>query len=217
VPEPAVWRAARAGEPQPSVADLFRGGLRATTVKTILVCALSLSAWWAFMFWHPQHLRNLPELASWAPADRERLVATAFFLVIAVSIPGNFFAGWLARAIGYRRAIAVLTLGSFLSMVGAFAVPRGHESLVQLWFPLVGFFSGVFALYTMFLPPLFPTLLRTTGAGFSYNIGRIVAAFGTVFFGLFSRVGDFRLALLYTSVVVPVAAAVAWSLPDLAD
>ena len=67
------------------------------------------------------------------------------------------------------------------------------------------------------MPPLFPTLLRTTGAGFSYNIGRIVAAFGTVFFGLFSRVGDFRLALLYTSLVVPVAAAVAWSLPDLAD
>ncbi|PYQ19105.1 MAG: MFS transporter [Acidobacteria bacterium] len=217
VPEPAVWRAARAGEPRPSVADLFRGGLRATTVKTILVCSLSLSAWWAFMFWHPQHLRNLPELSSWLPADRERLVATAFFLVIAVSIAGNFFAGWLAREIGYRRAIAAMTLGSFLSMVGAFAVPRGHESLVQFWFPLVGFFSGVFGLYTMFLPPLFPTLLRTTGAGFSYNIGRIVAAFGTVFFGLFSRVGDFRLALLYTSVVVPVAAAVAWSLPDLAD
>src|SRR5437867_4068288 len=97
VPEPAVWRAARAGEPRPSVADLFRGGLRATTVKTILVCSLSLSAWWAFMFWHPQHLRNLPELSSWLPADRERLVATAFFLVIAVSIAGNFFAGWLAR------------------------------------------------------------------------------------------------------------------------
>jgi hypothetical protein len=49
----------------------------------------------------------------------------------------------------------------------------------------------------MYLPPLFPTLLRTTGAGFCYNIGRIAAALGTVFFGLFSKVGDYRLALLY--------------------
>ena len=44
----------------------------------------------------------------------------------------------------------------------------------------VGFFSGVFGLFTMYLPPLFPTLLRTTGAGFCYNIGRIAAAVGTV-------------------------------------
>ena len=49
----------------------------------------------------------------------------------------------------------------------------------------------------MYLPPLFPTLLRTTGAGFCYNIGRIAAAAGTVFFGLFCKVGDYRLALLY--------------------
>jgi hypothetical protein len=49
----------------------------------------------------------------------------------------------------------------------------------------------------MYLPPLFPTLLRTTGAGFCYNIGRLAAAGGTVFFGLFAQVGDCRLVLLY--------------------
>jgi MFS family permease len=216
VPEPAVWRVAREGERAPSVADLFRGDLRATTIKTILVCSLSLTTWWAFQFWYTQHLRNLPELAGWDRADRERLVATTFFIVISVSIVGNFFAGWLARALGYRRAIALLIIGSFLSTVGCFAVPRGHGELVHFWFPLVGFFSGVFGLFTMYLPPLFPTLLRTTGAGFSYNIGRVAAAFGTVFFGLFSNVGDFRLALLYTSLLLPMAAAVAWAMPDLA-
>ena len=48
----------------------------------------------------------------------------------------------------------------------------------------------------MYLPPLFPVLLRTTGAGFCYNIGRLAAAVGTVIFGLFSKVGDYRIALL---------------------
>jgi len=51
----------------------------------------------------------------------------------------------------------------------------------------------------MYLPPLFPTLLRTTGAGFCYNIGRIFAALGTVYFGLYSKVGDFRVTLLAAS------------------
>ena len=75
----------------------------------------------------------------------------------------------------------------------------------------------MFALFTMYRPPLFPTLLRTTGAGFCYNLGRIVAGLGTVFFGLFSRVGDYRLALLAAGSLYLPAAAVAWVLPDAPD
>jgi MFS family permease len=180
------------------VADLFRGEVRRTTFLTIVVCACSLSAWWAFMFWNQQHLRNLLVAAGWAEKAREQLVSQAFFLVIGVSVFGNFFAGWLARLFGYRRAIALMCLGFFLAMFGTYCVQRDHESLLR-WIPWVGFFSGVFGLFTMYLPPLFPTLLRTTGAGFCYNIGRIAAAFGTVFFGLFSQVGSFRLALLYAA------------------
>ena len=82
------------------------------------------------------------------------------------------------------------------------------------WLPFIGFFQGVFALFTMYLPPLFPTLLRTTGAGFSYNIGRIIAAFGTVFFGLLSNVGDYRSALFYASFLFLPAAVVALFLPE---
>jgi hypothetical protein len=69
----------------------------------------------------------------------------------------------------------------------------------------------------MYLPPLFPTLLRTTGAGFCYNIGRLAAAAGTIVFGLFSQVGDHRLALLYAAWLFLPAAAVAWLLPEPPD
>jgi predicted MFS family arabinose efflux permease len=218
VPEPHEWRAARARAAGrgPSVRELFRGEVLPTTLKTIAICAFSLSAWWAFQFWHPQHLRNLPELAAWERADRERLVTTAFFLVVGVSIAGNFAAGAFARLVGYRRAIALMCLCLGLAMIGTFAVPRGHVALAYLWLPLVGFFSGVFGLFTMYLPPLFPTLLRTTGAGFCYNIGRIAAAFGTVYFGLFAQVGSFRLALLYAGLLLLPAALLALFAPDLA-
>ena len=55
--------------------------------------------------------------------------------------------------------------------------------------------------------------LRTTGAGFCYNIGRIFAAFGTVFFGLFSTVGDYRKALFYAGFLFLPAAIIALFLP----
>ena len=53
------------------------------------------------------------------------------------------------------------------------------------------------------------------GAGFCYNIGRIAAAAGTVFFGTFSTAGDYRMALLYASFLFLPAAAFALMLPEL--
>jgi MFS family permease len=232
VPETAEWREAKKyagasaraasarriaapGAPgEPAVADLFRGAVRRTTLLTMVVCACSLTAWWAFLFWNPQHLWNLPELAAWTEAQRSQLVSRAFSLMIAVSMAGNFFGGALARWLGYRRAIILMFAGFFAAMAGAFLGTPHCRALAWGWFPAVGFFSGVFGLFTMYLPPLFPPLLRTTGAGFSYNVGRIAAACGTVFFGLFAHVGDFRAALLYASFLFVPAMLFALLLPE---
>lgn len=215
VPEPEEWHTAKrtARGDTPGVADLFRGKVLPLTIKTIIVCACSLTAWWAFMFWNQQHIRNHPDLAAWAPAAREKLVSTSFFVIIAVSSVGNFFAAQLAKWFGYRRGVALMCLGFFGAMFGYFVVPRGYQASI-VWGSAVGFFSGVFGLFTMYLPPLFPTLLRTTGAGFCYNIGRIAAAVGTVFFGLFSQVGDFRHTLFYASFLFLPATFVALALPE---
>jgi MFS family permease len=218
VPEPEEWQGAKreSAHAEPGFLELFRGSIRRTSILTLLVCSLSLTAHWAFLFWYVQQLRNLPELEAWSDSDKSQLVSKVVWLVIGVSIAGNFLAGWLAKRMGYRRSIALLCLAYFLSMFATYCVPRDHE---HLWYgyTAIGLCQGVFALFTMYLPPLFPTLLRTTGAGFCYNIGRIAAGLGTVLFGLFSKVGDYRLALLYAGFLFIPAAGIAWLLPELVD
>ncbi|HEX3998270.1 MAG TPA: MFS transporter [Pirellulales bacterium] len=224
VPESAQWERDKAGaaEAAPRFRELFRGSvwrvgsLRRTTVLTLTVCALSLSAHWAFLFWFVQYMRNLPDLNSWDDGAKGHFVAQMYWLVIGISIFGNFFAAWLARWLKYRRAIALLCLCYGIAMVVTFGVARLHD---QLWigFTAIGICQGVFALFTMYLPPLFPTLLRTTGAGFCYNISRIAAGLGTVAFGLSAPNGDHRLALFYAGFLFFPAAAVAWILPDISD
>jgi len=197
VSEPEEWKAAQAERKEQSfgIRDLFGPATKRITILSMIVCGTSLSGWWAFMFWHPQHISNLPELASWTNTERSTFMQVTFFTVVGVSVFGNFFAGWLARHWGYRRSIATMFGGMFFCLAAAQFSPQEHHVLLA-WYSGVGFFSGVFGLFTMYLPPLFPTLLRTTGAGFSYNIGRIAAAYGVVQFGLFSKVGDFRTTLL---------------------
>jgi MFS family permease len=218
VPEPEEWQGARqaSAQEQPGFGELFRGPVRRITWLTLVVCTLTLSAHWAFLFWYLQHLRNLPDLSSWTEPQKSQLVSQVVWFVTAFSIASNFLAGGLARWLGYRRAITGLCLGYCLSMLATYCVPRDHT---ELWygFAAIGLCQGVFALFTMYLPPLFPTLLRTTGAGFCYNIGRIGAGVGTVVFGLFTTVGDYRLALLCAGFLFLSAAGVAWLLPEPPD
>ena len=218
VPEPEEWQAARKDSllVKPVFLDLFRGTVRRTTVLTLIVCSLALTAHWSFLFWHLQHLRNLPDLREWPQVDRDQLVSQTICLIMLSSIAGNFIAGWIAQRFRYRRTIAGFCAAYFLAMLATYCIPRDHYGL---WcgFLLIGLCQGVFALFTMYLPPLFPTLLRTTGAGFCFNFGRIAAGLGTVFFGLFSKVGDYRLALFYSGFLFIPAACIALLLPEPPD
>jgi MFS family permease len=150
------------------------------------------------MFWQAQHVRSLPEVVIMTAGERDTLVSTTFALIIGVSIVGNFAAGALARIWGYKCAIIIMFAGFFATFMATFGTEHDLGALTRFWLPAVGFWSGVFGLFTMMLPPLFPTLLRTTGAGFSYNIGRIAAAVGTVFAAQITQGGNFRQTLFFT-------------------
>ena len=215
VPEPETWqRASARADERPRARELFRGRVLTITLRTTTTCALALSGWWLFQFWQSQHLRRLLVDAGTDAGEVTRIVSASFFVLNAMAILGNFAAGWLATLIGNRRAIMTFLAGLGVGIILAFIVPRSVNALAFFWFPLAGFFSGVFALFTMYLPPLFPTLLRTTGAGFCYNIGRVAAAVCTIVFGLLAPVHDYREALLYAGALALFASAWSWRLPE---
>lgn len=214
VPETEEWEAAKGGAKPPGVMALFGPGVRGVTWRVLLICAVSLTAHWAFMFWQQRHVRALPEFATATDAVKNHVAVVSLFWVMIGSIIGNFVAGAMAKLMGYRKAIVLMLALYALTMWGCFHRPWSYEATLW-WFAAIGLCQGVFGLFTMCLPPLFPTLLRTTGAGFCYNFGRIVAAGGTIFFGLTAagQVGDYRTALLYAGYLFVPAALVAFLLP----
>ena len=213
VPEPENWVQAREKTTPPGIGELFSPAVRGVTWRTLIICAVSLTAHWAFMFWQQSHIRALPEVRGLTAAAQNHAVVIALIIIMVASIAGNYLAGTMARFWGYRRAITVLLAAYGSVMVIGFSRPLDHGATLA-WFAAIGLCQGVFGLFTMCLPPLFPTLLRTTGAGFCYNIGRLAAAAGTVFFGLFAKVDDIRLALFYAGFLFFPAAIVALLLPE---
>ncbi len=218
VPEPEEWHTAqRVTGPKPRIPDLFARGLRSTTWRALSICALGLTAHWAFMFWQQSFIRRHPEVAAGGLDAQNAAVAWVLALIVGSSILGNFLASWLAVKWGYARALTAMATLYGAAMWTCFAFTWSYTAVLW-WFALIGLCQGLFGLFTMCLPPMFPTLLRTTGAGFCYNIGRLAAAGGTVFFGIFNKPGDVSHALYWASLLfIPTALLCLWLPPSRED
>jgi MFS family permease len=214
VPEPEAWLKERHGKVVPSVGELFGPGVRSVTWRVLVICAVSLTAHWSFIFWQQKHVLSLPEVAELTKEKQRLAVGSALMWIMYGSLVGNFLAGALAKLMGYKWTLVSMMLGYFVSMWVCFNFTWGWEA-TRIQFAIIGMWQGVFGLFTMCLPPLFPVLLRTTGSGFCYNVGRVFAAAGTVIFGLAesAKVNDFRTALLYAGFLFIPAALFCLMLP----
>ncbi|MEI6780670.1 MAG: MFS transporter [Verrucomicrobiota bacterium] len=78
------------------------------------------------------------------------------------------------------------------------------DSIALLLLPFLGYFNnGIFSGFPIYLPELYPTRLRATGAGFCFNVGRVLASAGPFLTGfLVTALGGFgraasAIALIY--------------------
>ncbi|MEO2048517.1 MAG: MFS transporter [Pirellulales bacterium] len=112
---------------------------------------------------------------------------------------GALLGGWLASGIGRRKTYFLVSFGSLLSSIYVFwkLTPSAPEFLTATF--VLGFFSTIyFGWLPLYLPELFPTRVRSTGTGVTFNFGRIIAAFAVlgvgqlmIFFnGDYARVGQ---------------------------
>ena len=223
IPEPEEWTEAKKASSgaEPRTIDLFRGSVLRTTILTILVCSVALTAIWGLIFWQVPHLQGLKDINGWSKVHKQAYSSQVVIIATLTAIAGNFFAAFLARRFGYRVAAGTMFAGGVACMSAAYGVEHTHTEM-YFWLPVAHFFiQGIFGLFPLYIPPLFPTLLRTSGAGFCYNIGRVVAAVGTVGFGIVAAKTavaganpDYRIALFYLGLLPIFGVLVAFLIPE---
>jgi MFS family permease len=124
-------------------------------------------------------------------------------LLNAGALAGYLSFGPLADRWGRRAVFALMCVGSLVMLPVTFLTPRSFANVLLL-LPLLGFFNnGIFSGFPIYLPELYPTRLRATGAGFCFNVGRVVASAGPFLTGfLVTALGGFgraasAIALIY--------------------
>jgi SHS family sialic acid transporter-like MFS transporter len=156
--------------------DVFRPPLLGVTLVGILLATVPLlggwgSANWAIM-WADQVGRDL---------GNEGLKADVGMARSLTGVIGSLLGGWIASLTGRRLSYFVASVGAFASSQYLFWLLSPETMSFLVWFALLGLFNGFFfGWLPLFLPELFETRVRSTGAGVCFNFGRIITAI-TVF------------------------------------
>lgn len=214
--EPEEWQAGldNAGAEiiaRPPIRTLFRGALG----RSLLICAsmnaATLFAWWGLFTWVPRFL-SMPVAQGGGGLD---ILSTSTWTIVMQlgTFLGYVTFGFIASTFTPKRTYIVYLLIA-TALVPLFASLRNPYALLVVG-PFVGFFgTGYFSGFSIISSELFPTSLRASAMGFSYNIGRVVSAIAPWAIGSLSQTAGLGAALSLTAGGFLLAALIATALPS---
>jgi MFS family permease len=212
VHEPVRWQRVRQTEEaqQPAIASLtrlFQPDLRRSTIVGILIGIAMMVGSWGGLTWVPSWIAQLAA----SPTEIVGLVSYAFMLLNGGAILGYLALIWLAEALGRKRTFALFCSGALAVSLLLFTQVETVPAL--LWtMPIYGFFAvGGFGIFAIYLPELFPTIVRATGQGLVWNFARLLTGFGVIGSGLLvGTLGSFPAAAATVSLVYIVGLVAIW-------
>ncbi len=186
-------------------------GLWFVTVALTLMNAATMFAWWGLNLWIPAYL-SLPTSQGGIGLTT---VAMSFF-VVAMQV-GMWF-GYVTFGVVSDRAGRKPTYVTYLIaaaiLVFAYGAVQTPLALLALG-PFVAFFgTGYFSGFGAITAEIYPTSIRATAQGFTYNIGRLASASAPFVVGSLAQERGFGAAFGVTAAAFLVAALIWIVIPE---
>lgn len=194
VRESESWQQSVDRAKPPRLRELFSPSVRALTISGFIVAGSALLTWWTCNAFTPllgstlatEHALRLGLSAEASMALSEAWKAQASNAFNLGGLLGAFIAIPIAKHLGRRPLFIAYFVYSAVALFAVFGLEIEPETRMRLLF-LVGIgVYGVFSAFIFYLPELFPVHLRAMGAGFCYNMGRVIAAAGPLVIGAVS-------------------------------
>lgn len=193
-----------------SIAALFKRGQSGVTWSAALMMACALLGLWSSSFWIPTVVATRFIARGMTLADAQEMASYSSLATSIGTLAGCFFMPWIAVWLRTRKRVAIsFFAGALICNVAAYYGLLEIMDNIDAFFiavPFLGFFTnGVFALFTVWLPELFPGAVRGAGLGFTFSLGRILAAAGPMIIGaLVARIGSYPLTIsLISAIYIP--------------
>jgi len=194
--------------------ELFRGALRRRTIIASVMCFAATFGFWGTQTWVPLMAGRI--VSAEGSTNVFRQVSMVAMALNVGSLIGILAVAWLADAVGRRTAYLLLAAANLVIVPVVFGAARSYTSLLLL-IPLYAMVNnGIFAVFVPYFSELYPTNLRTTGAGFCFNAARIVSSSGPYLSGILLGVysGSFALTAATLAVIYLLGIGVGWLAPE---
>lgn len=213
VPESEKWHASVKSSKSPSrpLAEIFSPPLVKFTIIATLLSSVALIGTWGSVQWLPLWADKMAGAAN-PSAKAYTQLASAFGAIV-----GCLAGAWIGGFFGRRTMYFALCLGSLLSCAWLF---RGFDSYGAAFLALTFIVGGLTATFygwlPLYLPELFPTRVRATGQGLSFNAGRVLAAAGALQMGTLMQTfqGSYAQAGAIITLVYAVGLVLVWFAPE---
>jgi MFS family permease len=129
---------------------------------------------------------------------------------------GSLLGGIIASLLGRRLSYFLISLSALVASTYIFTQLDPLHPQFQLFTFVLGFVGIIyFGWLPLFLPELFPTRVRSTGSGISFNTGRIVSGFVVLFAGFFLDLlgGDYARVGFWTGMIYAAGMIIIWFAP----
>jgi len=210
VREPDLWQRARAQAPHAATGlrSLLRRDLLFLTIAITLMNAATMFAWWGLNLWIPAYL-SLP--LQQGGIGLSTVVMSAFVVAMQVGMWFGYVTfGFVSDRFG-RKPTYVVYLIAASALVLLYSLVRAPAALLALG-PLVAFFgTGYFSGFGAITAEIYPTRIRATAQGFTYNIGRLASAVAPFAVGAIAQERGFGVAFMMTAGAFLIAASF-WSI-----
>ncbi|MGE3277896.1 MAG: MFS transporter [Vicinamibacterales bacterium] len=212
VPEPELWTRARASSaPAPRFGTIFSGGLARLTIAITLMNAATMFAWWGYNLWIPAYL-SLP--VDQGGVGLSTVAMSGFVVWMQVGMWFGYVTfGFVSDALGRKPTYIVYLLAAAV-LVWVYGLTR-HPATLLLLGPFVAFFgTGYFSGFGAITAEIYPTAIRASAQGFTYNVGRLGSAVAPFVVGSMAQTRGFGVAFTATAVAFLVAAALWTTIPE---
>jgi MFS family permease len=212
VPEPEIWLRHREARPAGgSLRVLWRKDLRRNALVATAMNACAMFGYWGLFTWIPAYL-SLPVAQGGRGLDLMK--TTTWLIVMGVGKwLGYVLFGFFADAVG-RRGSYVTYLVVAAALVPLYGIAETPLALLLLG-PLVAFFgTGFFSGFATVTSELFPTEIRGTAMGLTYNVGRGLSAAAPFVVGLLANRYGLGSAFFLQAAAFLAAALLALALPE---
>ncbi|RFT15723.1 MAG: Major facilitator family transporter [Candidatus Saccharicenans subterraneus] len=187
---------------------LVSGRLLKITLAVTLMNALTMFAWWGFNLWIPGYL-SLGRSQGGVGLSTGHMSSLVIFMQLGMWL-GYLTFGYISDSLGRKKSYVFYLLSASL-LVFLYSVARTPLLLFFLG-PVVAFFgTGYFSGFGALTAELYPTRIRATLQGITYNSGRIVSAIAPLAIGSMAQQRGFQVAFWLVSGAF-VLAALSWSL-----